>query len=163
MRSTLASEANGLTEGADTAWWLRCVHLELTTKHITPKRIEEHDNLKPVFWFTDSRSLTTALLKDAGRAACKRCRVLIAALRQELTSGVQVYWIDTVLMLADCLTKRCAPEVAEFLWDVIDSNMWNVTQPEEARARKAHAAQMRKDRRARARAHDLPNVIRPQR
>jgi hypothetical protein len=42
-----------------------------------------------------------------------------------------IRWIDTTVMVADCLTK---PMKGDFLQIVVDTNIWNFEQTEEARS-----------------------------
>ena len=66
----------------------------------------------PIRALTDSENLSHSIRRDAGVVQDKRLRIVIAMLRQtvhEMTMKgrpqVQVDWVPTYMMLADCLTK----------------------------------------------------------
>ena len=106
-RGTLSAEAYGVVDGAESADWLRCTVTEF-------RRPEEHirdlesDTLRPaVAWFTDNKSLDDMLLRDCGKPSDKRVRIVTAQLRQMLLDDyTNIYWIDTLVNIADPMTKE---------------------------------------------------------
>ena len=87
---------------------------------------------------TDARSLYDVLVKDAGRPADKRVRILVAALRQSLREdGNNVQWVDGLVMLAGTLTKDFDPETRERLLTALETNLWSIAQPIEAKVAKS--------------------------
>ena len=52
-----------------------------------------------------------------------------------------VRWVDTKVMIADPLTKKMNPDC---LLKVLDSNVWNITQPEDSKQDKCKKQQQRK-------------------
>ena len=103
-------------------------------------------------WFTDCRSVVTALSKPVVRTTDKRLGIELASMHQQLWRYVGrddikkrlqdgpparptdlLRWIDTHVMAADCLTK---PMSDEFLQQVLDSGTWCVAQPELGRIQK---------------------------
>ena len=146
VRSTLAAEANGLTEGAEAALWLRAVLGEI--------RGEKHDELTDTIWITDAKSLRDVLVRDAGRASDKRVRIIVAALRQMLEEdGIEVVWCDTAVMLADILTKECGSEIIDLVHDVLRTNEFSIEQPATSKVAKVRASEQRRARKD-ARAQD---------
>ena len=89
----------------------------------------------------------------------KRLRITLAAMRQSLwrTQGGtlavprlmnerpkdttdNVVWIDTSVMPCDCLTKKTKPD---YLRKILDSNIWDPRQTDEAKAQKASRQRQR--------------------
>jgi hypothetical protein len=109
----------------------------------------------PHVWFTDCNSTETALARDVlSKISDKRLGIEMAAMRQSLWRkagddiGDPVYedkrpgkheatdycrWVDTDVMLADCLTKVMEPTK---LIEALDSNYWDCTQPLDSIAKK---------------------------
>ena len=101
-------------------------------------------------WYTDCRSAYDTLQKPVAKTVDKRLGMELASLRQLLwrkpgegcvdvkfleerradpTGSMR--WIDTTVMVADCLTKLLK---GDFLHIVVDTNIWNFRQPAEARS-----------------------------
>ena len=119
-------------------------------------------------WSTDCRSCSDTLEKPVNKGIDKRLGIELASLRQYLwrKSGDAAperrmleerppiehrtdvcRWIDTTVMAADCLTKFMKEA---FLQAIIESNWWDSTQTEEAKAiklRKAEGTHRRKQER----------------
>ena len=118
----------------------------------------------PSVWFTDCRSAHQALQRPVQKGVDKRLGIELAALRQSLwrypgrtalearlqdgppaEPTDRCRWIDTLVMLADPLTKVMNDA---FLQSVLDSNHWDFTQTMEAKAIKQRKQQQRKAKRA---------------
>ena len=122
--------------------------LELTVREFEPLAATRHLNLKPTVWMTDAKSLYDVLVKDAGRPADKRVRILVAALRQSLRDdGNNVQLVDSLVMMADTLTKDIDPETRERLLTALETNMWSIVQPTGAKVAKSKIAAGRQARR----------------
>ena len=65
------------------------------------------DSLRiPAVWLSGSKSLVDVVHKDAGQPNDKRLRIVVANLKQMLDEqGTSLLWVDTLVMLADALTK----------------------------------------------------------
>ena len=86
-------------------------------------------------WYTDAKSLYDLITKDTSRPTEKRLRIVIAQLREMATeTNVAVQWIDTLLMLADSLTKIEAEKL--YLLTAIKDNFWDNTPTAETLAAK---------------------------
>ena len=113
------------------------------------------------YWFTDCRNAYDTLQKPVSKAVDKILGIELASLRQHLwrQAGERlpdrrnleekpkkpsdtVKWIDTAVMIADCLTKQMEEDA---LHAVVTSNVWNFEQTTEAKATKQRKqAQRRK-------------------
>ena len=51
-----------------------------------------------------------------------------------------IRWIDTLVMVADCLTKAMRDD---YLTSVLETNVWNFVQTEEAKAIKTRKSEQR--------------------
>ena len=124
-------------------------------------------------WLTDCKSCHDSLQKPVAKGIDKRLGIELASLRQylwrrrfqplpdrRLLDTLPVYsertdlcrWIDTTVMSCDCLTKDM-PE--DYLMEILETNIWNIAQTEEAKAikaRKAAGVQRRKAERSAAEA-----------
>jgi hypothetical protein len=124
VRSTLAAETNGVLEGAETADYLRSLVAECrfcvkSAKELSTRRLE----IRSV-WFTDAKSLHDCLAMDKGQCSDKRVRLLVAQLREMLAEdNTTCHWIDTLVMLADALTKVEAER--GFLREALESGLWS--------------------------------------
>ena len=107
----------------------------------------------PNIWFTDCRSARDSLSKSVlTKMADKRLMTEIASLRQNLwrepgelvgnpatrdlmptNATDRIRWIDTDVMIADPLTKSME---ADKLQAVLDTNIWDISQPIESVAKK---------------------------
>jgi hypothetical protein len=104
-------------------------------------------------WFTDCKSCHDTLQKPVAKSVDKRLGIELASLRQHLwrDSGSHIpdrrlleskppnpsdilKWIDTNVMVVDCLTKAMRED---FLLQVLRTNVWNFVQTEEAKEIKA--------------------------
>ena len=111
-------------------------------------------------WFTDCRSAYDTLQKPIAKSVDKRLGIELAALRQllwrrpgsaspdrrELEERPReptdlIRWIDTVVMVADCLTKAMKEN---YLRQVLDTNVWDLKQPQSAKDIKSRKQQQRR-------------------
>ena len=112
----------------------------------------------------DCKSVQTALSKPIVRTVDKRLGIELASLRQQLwrfagrddiKARLQdgppakptdvLRWVDTLVMLADPLTK---PMGDELLQKVLDTGVWDVAQPLQGKEVKAKKAAQRQAKRA---------------
>lgn len=110
-------------------------------------------------WHTDCKSVYDTLQKPIAKSVDKRLGIELASLRQYLwrASGSHLpdrrtledrpadpsdilRWIDTLVMVVDCLTKAMRED---FMMEVLDSNWWDFTQTEVAKAIKARKSELR--------------------
>ena len=111
-------------------------------------------------WFTDCKSLSDALCRTVlSNIADKRLGITLAAMRQSLwrcpggglaiprlmegrpeETTDSVSWIDTSVMPCDCLTKSMQTDT---LREILDTNLWDPRQSEDAKAQKANRQQQR--------------------
>ncbi len=99
-------------------------------------------------WFTDCKSAYDTLQKPVTKSIDKRLGIDLASLRQYLWRGSGshipdrrmleerptnpadvIKWIDTKVMIADCLTKAMKED---YLQKVLEENYWSFAQTEEA-------------------------------
>ena len=112
-------------------------------------------------WFTDCKSLSDALQRPVlASIADKRLGITLAAMRQSLwrkpggglalpmlmerrpeNTTDSISWIDTSVMPCDCLTKKMKPDV---LCEILDTNIFDPRQTEDAKAQKANRQKQRK-------------------
>ena len=111
-------------------------------------------------WFTDCRSCYDTLQKPVAKTVDKRLGIELAALRQNLwresgnaaperraledkptTPTDIIRWIDTEVMVADCLTKAMREDS---LRKVLDENIWDFAQSRHAKVVKSRKQQQRK-------------------
>ena len=107
VRSTLAAEAYGISEGVETAQWVRHVMAEILNPDASLTDIETHAVKRIIHAVTDSQNLADNVDNDAGASADKRLRIVVAMLREAFSLAENAYltWIPTWRMLADALTK----------------------------------------------------------
>ena len=110
-------------------------------------------------WFTDCKSCYDTLQKPIAKSVDKRLGIELSSLRQYLwrDSGSHlpdkrmlelkppnpsdsIRWIDTLVMVADCLTKAMRDD---YLMNVLQTNVWNFVQTEEAKAIKTRKSEQR--------------------
>ena len=110
-------------------------------------------------WFTDCKSCYDTLQKPIAKSVDKRLGIELSSLRQYLwrDSGSHlpdkrmlelkppkpsdtIRWIDTLVMVADCLTKAMRDD---YLTSVLETNVWNFVQTEEAKAIKTRKSEQR--------------------
>jgi len=103
------------------------------------------DNMRSV-WITDCQSLKSALARPVVKTIDKRLGIELASLRQQLwrfpgrsslearlqdepppTPTDILRWVDTHVMATDPLTKIMKDT---YLQDILDSGVWDITQPE---------------------------------
>ena len=113
-------------------------------------------------WITDCQSTQTSLARPVmNKIADKKLGIELASMRQSLwrkkgekigetdaddlpTIGEAtdiVYWVDTDVMIADCLTKLMNPEK---LIEAIETNYWDLRQPIASLQKKRHKQQQRR-------------------
>ena len=130
---------------------------------------------KHMVWFSDCKSVVDTLLKiNQTKIADKRLGITIAAMRQSLwrepgtdkilprlthnrpgNTTDSVMWIDTMCMLVDAMTKSME---GEFLTQALDSNYWNITQPEIAKQIKLRKQLQRRSKRSTAPVDRNPKI-----
>ena len=170
VSSTMKAESYQLTEVVEAADLLRAT---LADCH----GLLDHDHWETSAaafcmsqWSTDCRSCHDTLQKPVMRNIDKRLGIELAALRQllwrkrgldkpdrrlleerpmDLTDVCQ--WIDTTVMVADCLTKLMKDD---FLLNVLRTNRWNSAQTEDARNTKQRKNDQAKVRKAERQADD---------
>ena len=138
-RSSLAAETNAALDGIEAAIYVRSVLEEILSAGL-------HDApWHKVLLFTDAKSLYDVLSRDIGQAADKRLRIIIAQIRElTMADDVFVHWIDTLVMLADSLTKLEAE--TGYLLDAITQGIWSGVSTPESLERKAIIRAQRKAR-----------------
>jgi len=138
-RSSLAAETNAALDGIEAAIYVRFVLEEILSAGL-------HDApWHKVLLFTDAKSLYDVLSRDIGQAADKRLRIIIAQIRElTMADDVFVHWIDTLVMLADSLTKLEAE--TGYLLDAITQGIWSGVSTPESLERKAIIRAQRKAR-----------------
>ena len=113
-------------------------------------------------WITDCQSTQSSLVRPVmNKIADKRLGIELASMRQSIwrKKGEKisetdaddlpeiheatdiVYWVDTDVMIADCLTKPMAPEK---LIEAIETNYWDLRQPIASLQKKRHKQQQRR-------------------
>ena len=148
-RSTLAAESNGFLIGAEAAEYLRMILLELDTHDFKIGRIDPIAEGRHTHVFTDAGGLQAALSKEGGLPADKRIRILLAQIRELIgnssdPSAVTTHWIDTMMMLADPMTKVGADR--SLLTQALTTNTWTPKPSIEAIEAKAQVQQGRHNR-----------------
>ena len=164
VRSTMQAEAYQLQQTVEEADIIRAALVDARGT------LDRHDwetsaaiQVRAV-WFTDCKSVETALSKPIVRTIDKRLGIELASLRQQLwrhagrddiRARLQdgppalptdvLRWIDTLVMLADPLTK---PMGDALLQQVLETGIWDVTQPYLGKEIKAKKAAQRKAKRA---------------
>ena len=111
VRSTLAAEGYAVSEAAEQSILLKQVLAEcLKPPGVRLSEVERAANADINTVYTDSGSLSDTVLKDTGRCADKRFKIVVAMLRQAFERDrAQLKWADTKQMLADGLTKILTP------------------------------------------------------
>ena len=164
VRSTIQAEAYQLQQTVEEADIIRAALVDARGS------LDRHDwetsaaiQVRSV-WFTDCKSVQTALSKPIVRTVDKRLGIELASLRQQLwrfagrddiKARLQdgppakptdvLRWVDTLVMLADPLTK---PMGDELLQKVLDTGIWDVAQPLQGKEVKAKKAAQRQAKRA---------------
>ena len=106
VKSTLSAEAYGVVDAAEAAEWLGVVVAETRCPTEAVLELEKSRSMPPLVWFTDSDSLYKLLRKDCGKPADKRVRIVMAQLKQMMNDGASLHWLDTLVNIADPLTKE---------------------------------------------------------
>ena len=78
VRSTLSAEAYGISEGIETAQWVRHVMAEILNPDESLADIEKHSVKRIIHAVTDSQNLADNVDNDAGASADKRLRIVVA-------------------------------------------------------------------------------------
>ena len=131
VRSTLAAEAYAASETAEALSWIKALYKEIDMGHF------DSDEGRPSHLLTDARSLVDAVMSDVGRTRDRRLRIVLAALREAIDEDqVGLQWVDTLVQLADVLTKDGVEreQMHAAMRGAID-----VSAPDEAHARKEAA------------------------
>jgi hypothetical protein len=105
VRSTLAAEACAMTNGYDSAVYLR-VFLARVLGHRAVEWIDEARTIPQITW-TDCKSLLDMLSKEGSVPSEKRVALDVYDVQQYL-GGDDIEWISTHIMIADPLTKSIA-------------------------------------------------------
>ena len=108
VRSTLAAEAYGISEGIETAQWVRHEMAEILYPDTSLADIEKHSVKRIIHAVADETprtSPTTSTTMPALQPT--RLRIVVAMLREAFSLAENVYltWIPTWRILADALTK----------------------------------------------------------
>jgi hypothetical protein len=160
VSSTIKAETYQLSDVVESADVLRVALADAHGAITNPDKWEsESAAWMPLVWFTDCRSCYDTLQKPVSKSVDKRLGMELASLRQHLwrQRGSEmpdprsledrpleptdiVRWVDTSVMVADCLTKAMREE---FLLRVLESNLWDFAQPESAREVKLRKQQQR--------------------
>ena len=105
----------------------------MTNPHVALHDLIDCGDRMQVQVYTDAKSLFDVVSKDTSRPTDKRLRVVVAQLREMISSpGMSLAWIDNSMMLADSLTKVGAER--RYLLDAIEANVWSEVVTEEALA-----------------------------
>ena len=148
-RATVQAEAYGLTGGVEEGDRIRATIADLHNKLDHKAWEASAAAYMRQIWFTDCRSVRDSLTRSVfAKMSDKRLSIEIASLRQNLwrAAGEEVgnptlrgelpedatdvvRWIDTDVMVADPLTKTMEPVK---LIEMLDTNVWDITQPIEA-------------------------------
>ena len=161
VRSTIQAEAYNLQQVVEEADLIRAAVLDCRgLLDRSNWEVSASDQMKSV-WIVDCNSIKTALSKPVVRTIDKRLGIELASLRQQLwrypgrddvAARVQdgppdeeqatdtLRWVDTRVMPTDPLTKVMA---GNFLQSVLDTGVWDTTQPEKSRQEKAQKSQWR--------------------
>ena len=140
-RSTVAAESNGVLAGVEAVEYLRMLVAEMDDVRFDI-HWEPHHFGRRTFAFTDAGSLQEALAKQTGQSADRRVRILLAQIREYIAQPddedcvVSLEWIDTMMMLADALTKTEKVDVAP-LQRAMCTNEWTPLASEAAVEAKA--------------------------
>ena len=159
-RSTVQAEAYNLDLCVEEADLLRAAIVDL--RGLLDRRSWELSAASKMHsaWFTDCKSLSDALCRTVlSNIADKRLGITLAAMRQSLwrcpggglaiprlmegrpeETTDSVSWIDTSVMPCDCLTKSMQTDT---LREILDTNLWDPRQSEDAKAQKANRQQQR--------------------
>lgn len=104
VRSTLAPEAAGGSEGHDRGTWIRALVAQLLYGYEKPwakKKLQE-----PYGCGTDCRSLYDTTVETDSSTREKRIAMDLQDVRDGIGEGNKARWIPTEVMLADGLAKR---------------------------------------------------------
>jgi hypothetical protein len=154
-RATLQAEAYSLQSGVEQGDVLRAAIADLYGKLDFKDWETTAAAHMQMVWITDCESVCSALKRPVqAKLADKRLQIEIAALRQSLwrksgeaaedpmylddkpderSCSDMIFWIDTDVMLADCLTKQMDPDV---LLNTMKSGIWDPSQPIESLQKK---------------------------
>ena len=150
----MQAEAYTLQNGLERADRLRGVICDLFQDLQLSNWQAQSSSFMNHIWFTDCKSVYDACMsKRFNKIEDKRLSIEISALRQDLwraqgfSSGDPDYqddrpdfptdvirWIDTAVMLSDCLTKAMDSSA---LRSAISSNHWDTSQPLESKEKKS--------------------------
>eukprot|EP00971_Amphidinium_carterae_P016618 328194-Amphidinium_carterae.1 len=94
------------------------------------------EKVMPLCWNTDAKSLHDVLCREGTSVTDKRLRILVAQLREMRREyAIHFSWLDTALMLSDCLTKlECSKE---YFRKCFSDCYWDSRCTDETRATKA--------------------------
>ena len=108
--------------------WIKALYKEIDTGHFGSS-----DGGRPTHLLTDARSLVDSVMSDVGRTHDRRLRIVLAALREAIDEDqVGLQWVDTLVQLADVLTKGGVER--EQMLTAMRGEV-NVASPDEAYAR----------------------------
>ena len=156
-RSTMQAETYSMQLGVETTDALRASFADMH-EQLEPDGWEDSaSRFVKAAWLTDCKSAVTALQRPVlAKVQHKRFGIELASLRQSLWRSAKggridprlvdhspsdatdtVRWVDTLVMLSDCLTKSMD---GSSLVLAIQRNHHSVAQPEEGKAAKARKA-----------------------
>jgi hypothetical protein len=160
VNSTIKAETYQLTDVVEAADLVRAALADMHGALDQARWESSAAAWTPAVWFTDCRSCFDTLQKPIAKTVDKRLGIELAALRQSLWRQIgfdaperrsledkpeqptdHIRWIDTEVMVADCLTKAMRED---FLRKVLDTNVWNFAQPDSAKATKQKKQMQRK-------------------
>lgn len=74
---------------------------------MSPSELDKQASGISIEVLSDSGNLVSSIVKDSGMVKDKRLRIVVAAIRQEISSGhgISLKWVPAWAMLADPLTK----------------------------------------------------------
>ncbi len=148
-RSTMAAESNALLEGAEAAEYINQVLYLIDHPDLAGANDKVYYRID---WFVDAKCLQDVVSRDTSIASDRRLRILLAQLREMIdVSGGRVTctWVDTLLLLADALTKVDAER--GFLVQCLKTNTWSTTSTSETLGVKEAIRKSRQARHARKR------------
>jgi hypothetical protein len=154
VNSTIKAETYQLTDVVEAADLVRAAVADCHGAISNPSRWEsEAAAWTTSVWFTDCKSCYDTLQRPIAKSVDKRLGMELASLRQHLWRGSGfdvldaraleekpaeptdvIRWIDTSVMVADCLTKMMRDDLLD---QVLADNHWDFSQSAEAKETKA--------------------------
>ncbi len=100
---------------------------ELRDENYDVRHWEEHASRIPMLVVTDCKSLHDHLNKDGGPPPSEKRLAMDMQVLKDMVSGrnVEIRWVNTRQMVADCLTKEMDPL---YLYRVLEEQFWSLTE-----------------------------------